>query len=372
MLHLDCDPYPLTPASSTPSPSQSEVQTPFDKSPEMDSSTRFVDLTDSAPSSLPPTPPNELDSTAGKGLTFEDAVLPQRPRRGRRPLSAYPAHEPTPYLAHRKYTDPTPRPTQFDAEEEREGEAQQLDVDLDAYSTDFDGREPTLSFLTSSSTAESTTGTPSIGGTYSFRNESGMPEKPEGEPRIRMRSTAGRANAYSSAESSGAYSYHQFENPVFHPHPPPMPVMPLNFTDRVGLGLNGQDPDREASNPSPSSTGSPVNPYSHRPWRSDIANRLRSTSVSSSFTTASGSTEETAPSASTDHYSSYHYSERLPWDIEQEEQEAEAVKMIHDGREMILDNEKLQEMGGLGGLSEEVILKLAGELSAWLGCPVQC
>lgn len=349
LMSLAHEPHPLSPMTSTSSPTH-HTNFGHDEASIMNAVER--DEPD-----LPPTPPKE-EVLESKGLTFVDAAVPQRSRRGRRPLSAYPTREQPPYIPHRKYTDPTPHSNRYEPEDN-----EQLDVDLDAYSNEFDSREPTLSFLTTSSAAESTTGTPSIGGTYSFKQEDG--EKPEMEPRIRMRTTTGRANAYSSAESSGAYSYHAYDNHLFHPHPPPMPVIPHQFTERVGLGFSEQNSERDVAVPSPDP--SIPTSYSHRPWRRDVVNRLRSDSASSAFTTASTSTEDTAPSGSVsaDNYSAYQYSDRLPWDVEQVEAEPEAVTMVNEGREKILDKAKLEEMGGLGAMSEEVISSLNGERLDW-------
>jgi hypothetical protein len=297
---------------------------------------------------LPPTPPNEEGSYSPEpsALNFSEPAKPQRVRRGRRPASVYPPQEPT-YQLHRKYTDPTPR-TQGYVEDVSH---QQLDVDLEAYSTtDFDpedaldSREPTLSFVTTS-TADSIS-TPSKEHRYEDNKVDG------GEPRIRVRTTAGRANAYSSAESSmasGAYSYHAYaDNNIYHPHPPPLPTPPNAFAP-VGLGI-----DLPSSQADPNPPISPTNSFAHRPWKRDVINRLRSDSASSSITTASAST---APSVNENAYLAYDY-ERLPW--EQEQSRPEAVAMVDEGREKILDVQRLEQMGGVEGLAEEMH-SLAGE-----------
>lgn len=349
---------------------------------------------------LPPTPPvHEVDSpvesadapydafsSPSAGLSFSEPAVPQRPRRGRRPASVYPAPGAAPlYQPQRKYTDPTPRTRRYaESEDEESGDPQQLDVDLDAYSTaDFEGvdgledREPTLSFVTTS-TVESTASTPSIGVTYGYGSEA-VDGKPEPEPRIRMRTTAGRSNAYSSAESSmasGAYSYNPYgDNQIYHPHPPPMPVVPNAYalpTEQVGLGITADDlviPARPRESQLGSSSSkpplSPSNSFVHRPWRGDVVNRLRSDSASSSFTTASVSTSDTALSTS-DHaaaypYAAYQQAERLPWEQESPvETRSEAIALVDEGRGKILNTEKLQEMGGLEALTEATIGSLTG------------
>lgn len=339
------------------------------------------------PQSLPPTPPvhdgEEPSEFPPSALAFAEPTITQRPRRGRRPASVYPA--PTSehvYQPHRKNTDPTPRNFHV----ENSDASQQLDVDLDAYSTtDFDAdesREPTLSFVTTS-TADSTTGTPaSIGAQFVFKGENGQSKPEGGEPRIRLRSTTGRANAYSSAESSmasGAYSYHAYaDNHIYHPHPPPMPNLPSSFVpplDHVGLGITAHDlviPNRQrdsqvASSPS---TGAPVsrsNSFAHRPWKRDVMNRLRSDSASSSITTASASTSETHASAtgvsSSSHaYPFAGYAQNLPWEREEESGSStpEAVALVDEGNESIFDKTRLEEMGGLEALDDEAIASLRG------------
>lgn len=348
---------------------------------------------------LPPTPPvNDAFSSeppfdaepTTSGLSFAEPEVPQRKRRGRRPASVYPAPgEPSLYRPQRKYTDPTPRTQKYvEAENEETSDNQQLDVDLDVYSTtEYEGegledREPTLSFVTTS-TLESTASTPSMGISYGFREDT-EDGKPAAEPRIRMRTTAGRTNAYSSAESStasGVYPYPAYpETHIFHPHPPPLPIVPNAYAlpaEHIGLGITGHDiviparqRDSQIVSPIARPPLSPSDSFVHRPWRRDVVNRLRSDSASSSLTTASASTSDTVASASgvsgLDYaavypHHVYQYTDRLSWEPEtQTETRSEAVAMVDEGRGKILDMEKLNEMGGLQALTEEKIGSLGG------------
>lgn len=267
----------------------------------------------------------------------------------------------------RKLTDPHPRPRGEGVYQQHEdtnsAPRQPLDVDLDAYSTFGDSREPTLSFVTTL-TNDSTTGTPSLG----HKRDGEGSGSGEGEPRIRTRSTVGRSTAYSSAESSGAYSYHAYENQVFHPHPPPLPKTPQPHSharphhdrdDRVGLGLSNSHHlhDHQAASNIPSSSS--TNSFGHLPWQSDVANRLRSGSNASSASHASHSSQDY--SSSLRHYE-YHYNDALPWEIQQaQDNEPEAVAMVEEGRERTMDMAKLQEMGGLSSLTDDKIAALSGK-----------
>jgi hypothetical protein len=348
---------------------------------------------------LPPTPPVDDLPQAPLSLPFkasasvlnfkEPAPPPRTARSARRPASGYPAPRPDSEILftspRRKYPDPAPRSRRYsdsdsDDDEERLGESQQLDVDLEAYSTStedgLEDSEPTLSFITTS-TAESTASTPSMNSSYAFQSEI-IDGKPAPEPRVRMRTTTGRAHAYSSAESStasGAFSYHPYENQIFHPHPPPMPPVPHAYmtADHVGLGITDLIAHQSGSDSNPTSpTTAGPNAFSHRPWRPDALSRLRSDSASSSITTASVTTTDTAASAggvSADHahaypYSSYHFVERPPWEADSPEieSEAEAVALVDEGREKVFDMERLEAMGGLGALTHSVIAGLAGEI----------
>ena len=295
---------------------------------------------------LPPTPPVMEDEEP----KFNLSAVPQRPRRGRRPASIYPGPgEEQDASPVRDFSNP-----------------QQLDVDLDAYSTNFeDGREPTLSFVTTS-TVESTAGTPPSIAPYEFKPEAGG--KAEGEQRIRVRTKTGRADAYSSAESSmgsGAYSYHAYADNVYHPHPPPLPIVPSAFTPEVGLGITAQDlviPARQresqvVGSPSSDPPISPPNSFAHRPWKRDVITRLRSDSASSSITTTSASTNESAPPGSPSRLA---YPFGL-WDEEHEESTPEAVALVEEGREKIFNVEKLNAMCGVEGLTESVIRSMTGE-----------
>lgn len=251
----------------------------------------------------------------------------------------------------RKYTDPTPRSRSFlEDTEELSPNPQQLDVDLEAYSvTDYDGddsRAPTLSFVTTST--DSTTGTPPIGTIYGRFRPDQMDGKSE-EPRIRLRSTAGRTNAYSSAESSmgsGAYSFHSYSDNVYHPHPPPLPVMPLTFAhdaDRIGLGISAV---KSPISPTDTSSSVPPSPasYQHRPWHRDISKHIRNESASSA---TSGSTEDesTSPDALAYRFDGYKLSDHIPWG--QAKKEAKALLTVEEGRERMFDAARLQAMGGV-------------------------
>lgn len=340
---------------------------------------------------FPPTPPTHSDDEDaehrqqhpydirnGDALAFEEPVVPQRVKKGRRPLSVYPATDdyafPRQGIHHRKYTDPSAA-----ARDAITNSHQQLDVDLDAYSaTDFDEtREPTLSFVTTS-TDISTTGTPPPIAQYDYKGDLGG--KGIIEPRIRIRTTAGRANAYSSAESSmasGAYSYHAYaDNNLYHPLPPPLPVVPSAFAEQVGLGITADDivipPNHRDSQvvSSPSSSRPPISPttsFAHRPWKRDVINRLRSDSVSSSFTTASASTTDSAPSGpagSASSHIAYPFGAYAQAAWEREDQEApqtpEAVALVDKGKERIFNVASLNAIGGIEGMTQSFIESLEG------------
>ncbi|WWC62684.1 uncharacterized protein I303_105281 [Kwoniella dejecticola CBS 10117] len=328
---------------------------------------------------LPPTPPvhddeddthdRRVESAPSSSINFTESSMPtRRVQPTRRPASAYPTQQEgeKPHLPHRKYTDPTPQSRRYDQP------MHQLDVDLDAYSaTEFDteegmdGREPTLSFVTSS-TLDSTASTPSMGVTYGYRTDSN-----DGDGKVRIRQNTGRAHAYSSAESSmasGAYSGYGYSDQVYHPHPPPLPHLPQNFTtstaEHVGLGISADFPQRHTPVESPTSNPplSPSHSFSHRPWKRDIVNRLRSDSTSSSITTASCSTTESGPSSSRipppDNAFTYTFdSFNSPW---QAPARAEAVAMIDEGRENILNVGKIEALGGFGVLTIDMIGSFAG------------
>ncbi|ORY25617.1 RhoGEF domain-domain-containing protein [Naematelia encephala] len=242
----------------TPTPSlETQRKSLFDMFPSNGEPSRNRDL--------PPTPPVDDE--------------PAMPRRRRRPASVYPLNDPP--FPQRKYTDPTPL---------RRFEEDTLDVDLDAYG-DVPELDAPLSFVTTS-TAESTTSTPSIG-VYPYKNE----------PRI-------RTGAYSS-ESSGTYSYP---------------------TEQVGLGLTDDT-------------------FAHRPWKRDV-NRLRSDSASTSMTASTS----TSGIVSALRYSGYTDSSEETKDIG----ESLAVTMVDEGREKILNIEKLNAMGGVDALTEDIISGLSG------------
>jgi hypothetical protein len=329
--------FPPTPAPSLPSPSGTSRMEQFEPKVIFPKSGRSTSPYAPPSGPLPPTPPAD-DPTDLKRLSIRDEMVPQRIRRGRTPVFDPDGFKGNLSEAHQIDTS---------SGESSQSSRQRLDVDLDAYSTESDeGREPTLSFHTSS-TVESTTGTPSsMHGAYGFSHEGG--EKAGVEPRIRVRH--GRSTAYSSAESSGAYSYHQYENHVFHPHPPPLPDRPHPFADPLGLGIrDGENPNVQLPD---------VNPdFSYRPWEAESVNRVRSTSGTSlaSYTSSHGG------ASSLQHYD-YHYPDMLPWDTQRLlENEPEAVVMVEEGRERTLDMAKLQEMGGIAQMNERKIARLSGE-----------
>ncbi|EIW73519.1 hypothetical protein TREMEDRAFT_25033 [Tremella mesenterica DSM 1558] len=331
---------------------------------------------------LPPTPPNgdipltlnvDLNSPPAASpatINFAEPVLPVRPRKNRRPLSGYPPQSEPTFPQVRKATDPGPiRPSTYDLD----ARPQQLDVDLDTYSsTEYDGEdaetashEPTLSFVTTS-TIDSSTRTPSISGAYGF----GTPDLKAGEDvRIRVRQNPGRNTAYSSAESSmgsGAFSYHMPES-QFHPHPPPMPThFPIH--DTVGLGISTRDANKYQE--IASSVSSPAE-FVHRPWRRDVTTRLRSGSTSSTST-------DTASTVDSRHEAySYQFPEQLSWQSESPHLTvAEAVAMVDEGRDERLDIARLKAMGGVQALTTEFCksleeLNISGNplrvLPAWIG-----
>lgn len=353
--------FPPTPASSIPSPTDASFSHTqhFDKIsmyPQPPNTSLPGPSKYSLPSrDLPPTPPAD-DPTEFRQLSLSDGPVPQRDRIGRRSLSvsAPGDEEVIAFTPPRKLTDPHPHGAmQFHPHQHQHPPHQRLDVDLDSSSTEYDdSREPTLSFVTSS-TNESTTGTPSLGGYKQDGEGSSNGGEREREPRIRTRSTVGRSTAYSSAESSGAYSYHACENQVFHPHPPPLPTIQQPFNERIGLGISQPHKDHGV----PSVVPPTADAFGHRPWQSAV-NRLRSTSNASSSTEASNSSQ--GYNSSLQHYE-YHYNEVLPWEIQQaQDNEPEAVTMVEEGRERTLDTAKLSEMGGLAALTDDKIASLSG------------
>ncbi|ODN81762.1 hypothetical protein L202_02145 [Cryptococcus amylolentus CBS 6039] len=328
---------------------------------------------------LPPTPPVQDGEQPGSAasINFVEPVIPRRRNpSARRPLSAYPQddedriHPPS-----RKYTDPTPVSHLPSSDDEESGDSHQLDVDLDAYSnTGFEteeepleDREPTLSFVTAS-THESTAGTPPMSMTYSFPGqvEEGRDTV---EPKIRLRSTAGRgANTYSSAESSigsGPYSYHAYGDQIYQQNPPPLPQMPSGYNSSMGLGISTEyswPASLASSQTSRPPVLSPSNTFPHRPWKRDVVTRLRSGSASSAFTVASTSTDASDGSSSRanmqDGAFHYDYDGLLPY--EREQAEPEALAMIKEGREKILDVEKIEALGGVEAIDQHMVHSLAG------------
>ncbi|BEJ17225.1 hypothetical protein CspHIS471_0606260 [Cutaneotrichosporon sp. HIS471] len=300
--------------------------------------------------------------------------------RSRRPHSAYPPTDEPVYHVQRKYTDPTPHSGAYSGPEQPpspmpSGSNPQLDVDLDVYAQDYneldddmrqlgdDMREPTLSFATTS-TVDSTTSSPSIGEAYTYDSERVVDGKPEHEPRIRMRT--GRQHAYSSAESSmasGAFSYHAYSE---YSQQPPVPPLPADIS--MGLNRNGYrvSPNDTNSTASYHAT-SPVSSYAqHQPWRSPVMARDRSLSVSTTDDTegSSGSGEERLSSAF-EHSFSYlsgSLPARPPWGDDSEVlAEPNALAMVDDGRSAILNQERLEAMGGirvLSAMSDNELLRL--------------
>ena len=337
------DYFPPTPAPSLPSPTMNDSGDTKSDTPAADHKTypHFTKSASAPPMGpLPPTPPEEETSSELSRLKIEDEGVPQRIRRGRTPMLTGPGLE-----------------AERSSSEVGEGEgrsAQSLTVDLEGYSGDFDeSREPTLSFHTSS-TVESTTGTPSsTHHNYAFGSTSSRDKAGQG---FRVRSTNGRATGYSSAESSGAYSIHQYENQLFHPHPPPLPDRPAAHANPVGLGYPTTSQEAEEMQdevPVPDAN------FSYRPWESEDVNRSRSHSgVSLSSITSRSSRGQ---SSSLQHYD-YHYPDSLPWDTQRAlENEAQAVAMVEEGREKTFDMAKLREMGGIESITEKQISAFTGE-----------
>lgn len=249
-------------------------------------------------------------------------------------------------------------------------------MDLDAYSAaDFEAdedspdRDPTLSFVTAS-TIDSVAGGPQVTTTYGHSSRM-ADAKGEQEPSLSMRSTSGRATTYSSAESStgsGAFSYHTYSDHIYTP-PPPLPQVPdgYNSSDSPGMAADYPIPRSNADQSHARQIRPPLSPshsFTHRPWKRDIVNRLRSDSASSAFTAASVSTDNSAASSSRIPLpdAAYHYAYddfTLPY--EQEQAEPEALAMIKEGREKLLNMEKIEAMGGAEALGDSVICSLAGK-----------
>lgn len=373
-------PFPPTPAFSLRS-KQSPLDFDLDQAQEAGPSKPRLPLATNAHEQLPPAPPPHDDivradsmytpQTSDTDTRFRTAKIDS----SRRPHSTYPSTEDPVYHVQRKYTDPTPQNGgPYHALQEQPPSPMpsnsgnhQLDVDLDVYSQDYneledDMRQPTLSFVTTS-TVDSTTSSPSIGEAYTYGTDRVVDGKPEHEPRIRMRT--GRQNAYSSAESSmasGAFSYHAYSE--YNGSQPPIPPLPAD----VGLGLN-RNGYRVSANDETSTASyhatSPSSPYSgHQPWRSPVMTRDRSHSVSTSDETDSSESEERLSSAFAHSfgYLSETLPTRQPWQDESEVlAEPNALAMVDDGRGAILNRAKLEAMGGihvLSAMSENELLRL--------------
>jgi hypothetical protein len=340
------DYFPPTPAPSLPSPTMngdSDSKSDATATADHKSYPHFTKSHSASPMGpLPPTPPEEKINELER-LKIEDEGIPQRIRRGRTPI----------------LTENGPGSERSSSEAGQEGQsAQRLTVDLEGYSGEYDeSREPTLSFHTSS-TVESTTGTPSsTHHNYGFGSSS---SRDKAGQEIRVRSTSGRATAYSSAESSGAYSYHQYVNHVFqHPHPPPLPDRPAAYAEPVGLGYptptSQDEAEEEDEVPVPDTN------FSYRPWESEEVNRNRSHSGVSLSSIASRSSR--GQSSSLQHYD-YHYPDSLPWDTQRAlENESQAVAMVEEGREKTFDMGKLREMGGIEAITDKEIATMSGTSS---------
>ncbi|WVN85128.1 uncharacterized protein L203_100270 [Cryptococcus depauperatus CBS 7841] len=331
---------------------------------------------------FPPTPPVlESEDADSPRINFAEEMLPiKRSRRpARRPLSAYQDYEEPICPPYRKYTDPTPHtglPLGGDERlSEQVGHDQQLHVDLDAYSaTDFESeengcdKEPTLSFVTTS-THESTTSTPPISMSYGYASHL-RDKKSDSEPKIRMRSTVGRAsmsNTYSSAESSigsGAYSYHAYDQ-MYNSRPPPLPQLPDSYSNSAGLGITTDYPTPTSADYPHTGrpTLSPSHSFSLRPWKKEVANRLRSDSASSAFTSASTSTDLSGASSSRIPLpdAAYHFEyDNFTLSYEREAAEPEAIAMIQEGRGKMLNMDKINALGGIIALTDDVIRSLSG------------
>ena len=263
----------------------------------------------------------------------------QRARPGRRPASAYATEEPgLSALPARKFTDPTPF-SQYNASQKGHG----LDLSAISHEFDDDSRAPTLSFVTTA-TADSTTSTPSLSNSYGgFRPDPMEHFKEATEPRMRIRAPTGRANAYSSAGSSGAYSGYGYADGMYD-DAPPIPVIPPVY---ASMG--------DGSPLHPARAGSPSESFRHRPWKSDLAPHFRADSDASSITSIS---EDQAQSGVEEeyHFDRYELSDRMPWEDEDEVAEPMAVMSL----ERVLDHARLQSMGGMAALTDEAIATLRG------------
>lgn len=296
----------------------------------------------------------------------------------RRPHSTYPStgDEPVFHLP-RKYTDPTPHtaaPYEPPSPNPSSPSAQ-LDVDLDVYSQEYydvedDLRQPSLSIVTSS-TVDSTTSSPSIPDTtYTYGTERfDRKQQLEPEPRvIRMRTNAGRQNAYSSAESSlasgaysGQFSYHAYSDNT-HPQPP---VPDINLSSPI-RSHQVMEPDLASANSctdTSNTSGTAFSPGVYaQSWRSPVMNRARSHSE-----TTTESTDDTTDSASgCDRLSqafanSFGYLGESPRPWDSVISEPTALALVDDGRSKILNVQQIEAMGGLPTLarmSENELLRL--------------
>jgi hypothetical protein len=154
--------------------------------------------------------------------------------------------------------------------------------------------------------------------------------------------------------------------------------------EQVGLGISAHDVslprphESQADSPSSNVPVSPTSSFRHRPWHRDVHNRLRSASGSSSITSISTSTDDEPAEASgsrastSSHalaypYNEYAVSDRLPWeDSPVLQTESKAVAMVTEGRDLTLDREKLETMGGIDALTEESLGLLFGAFIASL------
>ena len=311
---------------------------------------------------LPPTP-SSLDSEQSSaqihvgrvpsaGLSFVEPEHHQRPRKGRRPASTYPAQDLLPSFAFpfRKATAPTNMTSESGSPKSpSDGSRPTLESNFD-FGRYYDP-EPTLSMVTTS-TVESTTGTPSLN-TYEF-------PQPEHKADLRLRSPYGRSDAYSSAESSvasSAYHYLHGELHQHHPHPVISSLAHRNELQPkpVGLGI--------------ATDHSPVNPVSARlvsdaaPWV-DRATRRRTISASSYGGASNSVSGASVVDGSDSDYAAAYGKTLTMGDPYQPDGDLptspEALVSVEHGRQRVFDNAALDEMGGIDNLTDDTMYSLTG------------
>lgn len=285
-------------------------------------------------------------------------------------MSGYPLNKEDPAFPHEREYEARPPPRSQAAVA---ADGQKLNVDLNSYCT-YDGdvaalenREPTLSFVTTSTA--SSHDTPPMSHTYGSGRYDSADTKHESEPRIRVRAPPGRNSAYSSAESSmasGPYSFHSYGDQGYHSHAPPVPVLPSMYTsqtERVGLGITSDSADFIPDRQSPrESVSSPSNTsFGHRPWHRGVAH-LRGASISSATTASSASTTDD-DDLNIDHRHSVTADalNYLLWETsDAHAHEPKALTSLADGKDTILDRNRLDSLGGLAALTEGAIPSLSG------------